>query len=267
MEKNIKTFQGNSNHTYRKEFEIQGVTTMRFHQYKSPYFKFRKIICADVFCGTGTNVIGDEIVEGSPLKMLNGFQKANNGKLKSEVGFWFSDIRKNACLALNKLIQGYSCNDITIEPRDAKDAINILAETLYQYKDIYLFLILDPNGPKDFPKEEVNDLVKAFHNRVDIIPYISATSIKRVINARDKAKMDFKGWLGEIENFDTGFVSCLTDKNRDGWIRAPIKENPQQWTMIPTFGRLIPNNGWEKQGYYKLNSLEGKNAIKFYCGG
>ena len=259
-------FQGSSQNTVKKEFEIQGISRMRFTQFKNPYFNFSNVICADVFCGRGTNEIGGEIVDGSPIKLTKGFKKANNKKLKTH--FWFSDIRKNACDALEKIIdKDIGAEAIKIKPMDAKDAVNYLAEVLRKVQDCYLILVLDPNGPKDFPKEEVKDLISAFHNRIDIVPYISATSINRCVNARKKAKMDFKGWLGEIENFDEGFVSCLTNKNRSGWIRAPLKGDPQYWTMIPTFGRFTPRNGWETQGYYKINSEEGKQAIKFYCGG
>jgi hypothetical protein len=267
--KEPRTFQGHSQHTERKEFEIEGVTNMRFNQFKNKYFNFNRVFCADVFCGRGTNELGGEVVYGSPIRLLNGYTKANNSKLNKDVHFWFSDIRQNACNALEKLVNelGFARkNEINIQKMDAKDAVNVLGDALLKHQDAYLYLILDPNGPKDFPKHEVMDLISAFHGRMDIIPYISATSIKRCVSARKKANLDFKGWLADIEDFDEGFVSALTQNGRPGWIRAPIKGDPQHWTMLPTFGRMAPKYGWEKQGYFDLKSQQGQKAIKFYCG-
>jgi hypothetical protein len=48
----VKTFQGASEHTKRKEQEIGGLTKMRFNQFKSPYFRYNNIYIADVFSGT-----------------------------------------------------------------------------------------------------------------------------------------------------------------------------------------------------------------------
>lgn len=263
-------FQGLSQYTARKEFEIEGITSMRLNQFKNCFFKFPRILCADVFCGTGVNEVGNEIIDGSPIKLLNGYFKANNGKLNREVHFWFSDVRQKACEALGLLINesnyNLNLNNIYIKPQSAKEAINKLGNALNTHKDVYLILVLDPNGPKDFPKWEVIDLIKAFHGRIDIVPYISATSIKRCVSARKKANIDFKGWLGEIENFDEGFIDSLTDKKRQGWIREPIKGDQQQWTMLPTFGCMPPKSNWKKQGYVDLESTEGEQVVKFYCG-
>lgn len=266
----MTTFQGCSDFTERKEFEIEGVTAMRCNQFKNKYFpqQFKHVVFADVFCGTGKNVVDAEnIVDGSPIRLLNGFMKAREcGKrLPFRFNFWFSDIRKQACSALERRIQEKYDLDVLVQPMAAADALNHLGDCLEISKDTFLFLILDPNGPKDFPKAEVEDLLSACSNRIDVIPYISATSINRCISARNKAARDFKGWLGEIENFNEGFVASLSN-GRHGWIRKPVEGDRQRWTMIPTFGRMKPRNSWEKQGYVDLQSEDGKQTIKHYCG-
>lgn len=260
--------QGASRHTERKEFEIEGVTSMRVNQFKNKHFRYEHVIFADVFCGSGKNTIdADNIIDGSPLRLLNGFFKAKkNNRLPYNFNFWFSDIRKAACSALERRIEERFDFNIAAYPVQASEAINSIGDMLHVKPNAFLFLILDPNGPKDFPKYEVQDLLSAYPGRIDVIPYISATTINRCLHSRNKAGRDFKGWLGEIENFDEGFVSALAGGNRFGWIRKPIPGDRQRWTMIPTFGCFEPRNSWEKQGYVKLNSEEGRGIVKFYCG-
>ena len=263
----VRTFQGVSKMTERKEQEIQGLSYMRFLQYKHITFSKMRMVCADVFCGSGSNNLPgyDEVIDGSPIRILNGHAKANNTERKFT--FWFSDIRKAACEQLDKLIQEIKYNvKYYVKPVSASDAINILGEKLHKEKDIFLYLVLDPNGPKDFPKLEVEHLIRAFPRRLDIIPNISATTLNRCIGARNKAGMDFKGWLKEIPNFDEGFVSNLVSNGRSGWIRKPIQGDKQRWVIIPTFGVLPPKHDWKKQGFVKINSAEGKDAIQYYCG-
>jgi hypothetical protein len=261
----MKEYQGSSIHTPRKELEIGGVAKVRFLQYKHAYFDERNItdiICADVFCGTGRNDIQGEIVDGSPLRVLKAYQRANNQVRNFK--FWFSDILPEACATLRTLIP--PANNIKIEVMAAKDALNFLGNYLHTHPSSFLFLVLDPNGPKDFPIQEVAHLIASFSVRIDVIPYISATAIKRCIGAREKGGINFNGWLGSIENFDDGFIKILTSHGRQGWIRKHIEGDPQHWTMIPTFGCLPPRDGWEKQGLVYINTDDGKAEIDFLSG-
>jgi len=266
----MSLFQGSSNHTERKEFEIESVTSMRVNQYKNKYFKHRHVLFADVFCGAGVNAIGDEIVDGSPVRLLNGYLKSATPNLPFNSGFWFSDIRSEACEKLSRLINA-RFPDLPKEPQiramSAADAINHIGNVLTRHKDVFVFLILDPNGPKDFPKIETEHLLSAFSKQIDVIPYISATTINRCLQARNKAGRDFDWWISGIENFDSGFVSALTQNGRKGWIRKPIPGDKFRWTMLPTFGCIAPKNDWNKQGYVDIKSSEGQEAIKIYCGG
>lgn len=261
----LKTHQGSSIYTERKEFEIYGVTAMRFNQFKNIHFKFREVICADVFCGTGRNIIDGEIIDGSPIRMLDGWVKANNNTVKSV--FWFSDIRQDACNILEKIIKQRYQREIPVKKMSAADAVNELGNYLKSHPETYLCLTLDPNGPKDFPKYETQDLIKAFPNRIDVNPYISATAVNRQLGARNKAGYQLNSWLAGVENLDEGFIQTLVTKNRTGWIRKPIEGDRWRWTMIPSFGIFEPRNSWEKQGFVTINSEEAKNAIRFYCGG
>jgi hypothetical protein len=261
------TTQGSSSLTPRKELELGGLAAMRFTQFKSKFFKFKNVICADVFCGSGVNYLYDHQVDGSPIKLLQSAMKAGNRNI--DLHFWFSDIRKRACDSLRDNVDNNFnalSRSVSINAYDAKDAVMVLYETLSRRGDTYLFLVLDPNGPGCFPKREIDALIRTFHKRVDIIPYISATAINRIIGAKNKAGIEFKGWLSDIENFDHGFISGLVRNGREGFIRLPIKSDKQKWTMIPTFGCFTPRNDWKKQGYVYIDSEEGIEAIKHYCG-
>lgn len=262
----MTVIQGSSGLTPRKEFEIQSLTTLRLRQFKNQYFRYPRVLCADVFSGSGSNEVGGEIIDGSPIRILNGYQAAKNFR---RFCFLFSDVRKQACELLTALVASKFPKlnvPIGIEQLLASDAINLIGNIMDKNPDLFLYLVLDPNGPKDFPKREVEDLLAAFSKRTDVIAYISATTINRCIGARNKAGMDFGGWLGQIEDFDSGFVAAMTSGNRNGWIRMPIKGDRQKWTMLPTFGCMTPRNDWNKQGFVDLKSDEGRDAVKYYCG-
>jgi len=259
------SFQGASFHTQRKEYEIEGVSCMRFNQMKSQFFKYHRVLCADIFCGSGSNVVGGDIVYGSPIRLLDGYKKANNQNVNFK--FWFSDIRPEACGLLKSLVLDRYGMPIDTHVNTASDAVDILGNMMEKDSSFYLYLIVDPNGPKDFPKLEIEDLLSSFSKRIDVIPYISATAINRSLGARNKAGRQLKGWMNDIENFDDGFVSSLIANNRRGWIRKPIESDIFRWTMIPTFGCMPPKYGWSKQGYIDLNTTEGESLIDFYCGG
>jgi hypothetical protein len=264
-----KTHQGASAHTARKEFEIEGLTTMRMNQFKCKYFNYKRVILADVFSGSGRNTIdGTEVVEGSPIRLIRGFLNAQQTKaLPFTVNFWFSDIRQQACDMLKKRISDTFNVTMPTNQMEAKDAINCLGNYVSKNSDTFLFLIVDPNGPKDFPRDEIVDIISGYSKRVDVIPYISATAINRCIGARNKAGRQFESYLSEIENFNSGFVYSLVKGNRKGWIRMVIPGDRWKWTMIPSFGQLIPRNNWQKQGYVEIDSEAGSSAIKNYCGG
>lgn len=262
--KNINTFQGASIHTARKEFEIGSLTSMRFNQFKCEYFKYKNIIVADIFSGTGRNVINDEIVDGSPIKIIEGILNAKNSKI--DVDYYFSDIRPDACQQLHKYILERFKVPIATHTMAASDALNMLGAILKKRPNVFLYLVIDPNGPKDFPKNEVHDLLSEFPRRIDVIPNISATTINRCLGARNKAGRQMQGWLGMIENFDDGFIKSLTMNGRNGWIRKPLEKDIFRWVMVPTFGCMKPRNDWQKQGYVDLASKEGKETVKFYCG-
>ena len=265
--------QGCSKITVQKEFDIFGVTYMRMLQSKNQYFfeQTPKIIIADVFCGTGVNEVSDEIINGSPVRILDAYVKASTpGKktkpFKCNTHFWFSDIRKDACEALRRNISNYSANS-TVYNGSAANVINELGNAISKTNDCHLFLVVDPNGPKDFPKYEIEHLIRSFGKRVDVILNISATAINRCIGARNKAGTQFKSWLSEIENFDNGLVETIAGRGRDGWIRDPIDGDRQKWTILSTFGRFIPKHGWEKQGHYHVKSERGYEIRRKLCGG
>ena len=265
-----RTFQGASKMTKAKEEGIKGVTSMRINQFKCKWFKseYRKVIIADIFCGRGKNTVQDEEIMGSPVQILQAYYSANNAKLHGlDFDFWFSDIKKSSCESLEQYLEYLFGVRRSVNQMLASDAVNHLGNILSKDKSAYLLLVVDPNGPKDFPKQELEHLIRAFPNRVDVAPYISATTVNRCIGA-NRAGRDFSDWwIGGIENLNEGFIQSLTfGGKRNGWIRQPIQGDKFKWTLIPTFGCMKPKFDWSKNGYVEINSLEGKKAIATYCG-
>lgn len=265
-----RTFQGASKMTKAKEEGIKGVTYMRINQFKSSWFKseYRRVIVADIFCGSGRNVVEDEQVDGSPVRILQAYNEANNAKLHGlDFDFWFSDIKKSSCESLEKYIEQLFGIRRNVSQMSACNAVNHLGNILAKDKTIYLLLVVDPNGPKDFPKEELEHLIRAFPNRVDVAPYISATTINRCIGANRSGRDFTSWWIGSIENLNEGFIHSLTyGGKRNGWIREPIQGDKFKWTLIPTFGCMKPRFDWSKNGYVEIKSDAGRKAIEMYCG-
>lgn len=267
-----KTFQGASKMTKAKEDGIKGITHMRINQFKDIWFrrKHRRVIVADIFCGSGRNVVEDEQVDGSPIQILQAYSEVKNKEKLCGLNFdfWFSDVKKSSCESLEKYICQLFGVNIGVKPMYASDAVNLIGNILAKDRSVYLLLIVDPNGPKDFPKEELEGLIRAFPKRVDVAPYISATTVNRCIGANRSGRDFSDWWIGSIENLDAGFIQSLTyNGKRSGWIRQPIQGDRFKWTLIPTFGHGKPHSGWEKGGYVEINSDAGKHAIDIYCGG
>jgi len=279
----LRTFQGTSRFTERKEFEIGGLVKMRLSQLKSPSvaWSYDQIIIADVFSGSGENILSanDDPIDGSPLRLLSALSDAvttQRGQrlmalASRPVRFLFSDIRPDAITYLNQLIAqrweqidglDASINTATLT---ASSAINLLNQAMRENPRAHLILVLDPNGPKDFPRDEVLDLINQCSRRMDVIPYISATAVNRCLQHRNQCGAHYDWWLSAIDQFDTGFVNAIS-AGRAGWVREPIQSDPQKWLMLPTFTpHLVPRNDWAKQGYVEINSARGQAAIAAYA--
>lgn len=273
-------FQGVSAITERKEFEIGGVAQMRLTQLKSDKvaWAYDRVYVADVFSGSGENTLtkGEEevIIDGSPLRLLSAFREAitkGQGPMAlghKPISFLFSDIRREAIDLLGATIYNrwQPINNVQthVQAMDAADAINHLW-LLMRCSNAHLILVLDPNGVKAFPYVEVLRLLRDFGGRIDIVPNISATTLKRCIGARQIVDSGYNSWwLSTVERLDDDFVRRIAH-NRAGWIREAIKGDNQQWMMIPTFTPLCPpRSDWAKQGYVDIASSKGEDAIQFY---
>ena len=278
-----KTIQGASKYTERKEMEVFGITQMRLRQLKGlgPSRYYSELIIADVFSGSGENVLAnsDEPIEGSPVKIIQALDSALHNKNgfnpmgleDKSIRLWFSDIRPAAVshlegiLSAHKMPSGLNIKCKVVQS-EASRAIEQMHEHLDRKPSARLILVVDPNGPKQFPRDEVLRLLKRHSDKVDVIPYISATAVNRCLHHRDSCDVKYDWWLSSIEGFDTGFVFAIAEK-RHGWIRLPIHGDNQKWLMMPTFSpNLVPQNDWAKQGFVEINSEEGIKAISVYAG-
>lgn len=239
---------------------------------------YDRIIIADVFSGSGENVMDakDDPIDGSPIRLLWALSHAVNTRHgpnpmaleKKRIDFLFSDIRKDAIAHLKGIIDDRwdnTCNaNIYAETLEASEAIQLLLDELLISPRTHLILVLDPNGPKSFPRDKVLELLARHGARVDVIPYISATAINRCLRHKETCGAHYDWWLSAIESFDTGFVLEIA-KYRKGWIREPVPGDPQKWLLFPTFpSRFYPTHDWSKQGYVMIDSPRGINALRTY---
>lgn len=257
------TFQGSSKVvTPAKQYGLGGIIYMQILRTKK---RPGSTIIADVFCGEGTNRLSlDEKINGSPITILEAYTKAvtAGAKTRQAVSFAFSDIRPEAITGLYKNIEETYPDLIpctALIAGDAKDVVTMLHQELLE-TDHNLILVVDPNGYKDLPFEELTKLGTdpQLLKRVDIILHLSATANKRIlaaakagINLTIEWAMPFKEMVLQIAG------------GRDGWIRKQLKGDAWQWTLIPLFG-YSPRNDWSKNGFIKLSSDEGMALLDHY---
>ena len=277
---NGKTIQGASWLTERKEFEIGNLAKLRLMQLKSWAVDrhYDRIIIADVFSGSGENVLyaNDDPIDGSPMRLLWALNSAINTKKgpnpmalgKKRIDFLFSDIRQDAITHLKNVIDDrwddMPNTYVWPEVYEASQAIRMLIDELIDNPRTHLILVLDPNRPKAFPRDEVLEMLARHSARVDVIPYISATAINRCLRHRESSGANYDWWLSTIDSFDSGFVLEIS-KDRKGWIREPVHGDPQKWLLFPTFPkRFYPTHDWARQGYVTIESPRGIDALRTY---
>jgi len=272
-----KKAQGSSLITPRKERELYGLTHMRVNQFKSFGFnEIDRIVFADVFSGNGNNVLEDQTeVEGSPVQITQAVVRASTtgpkarALLDKKFIFIFNDIRRDAVEKCREIVtplfSPIASNIVSPQfwKMEASAAIAKLHRGMLNDPRMYAYLVLDPNGPKAFPRKEVLELCRCFGNRVDIVTNLSATAIYRTLRLKETHPEFNVPWLEGIEGIDDGYLRALTN-NRFGWIRRPIEGDPQRWFIIPTFGRVQPWYDWHTQGYVKIHSSEGFSAMRAY---
>ena len=265
-------FQGAGALTEQKVIGVQGIVHTRLTMRK---FKAGEVtIVADVFSGDGVNEISeDEVVNGTPIAVINGYLLSRNrgNAAKSEIRIVATDIRPSAIERLRATVRNMfpSLNErkltFACAVREAAEQIKALHQSLRKNPLRRLILILDPNGPKDFPFAEVeavstDPMVK---DRVDIVIHISATSMKRVIGLAKKGTYRLDWWDAAIQHLGKDFLLKLA-AGRPGWIRKMTPGDPWQWLVIAFFSGTPPKNDWERKGYVQIESDEGRNEIERY---
>ena len=266
-----KTIQGKSLiATPIKQFGVLGhshMQTLRRRLRKD----IKGIVFCDVFCGDGVNRISsDYVVDGSPISIIKGYEKASNsgqiGVHENGDMFIFSDIRQDALDSLKYMIPEHLTDKCFLMKNDAGTQIEELHDFLIKNPGYECTLFVDPNGPKEFPYKQLIKISEDYRlkKRLDIVIHISATTYKRCIGAAhtDNKKLQFDDWLFGIEHLGNDFIMKIAS-GREGWVREPLKGDGDQWTIISFFG-YPPRNDWNKQGYVKIDSEEGENAIYHY---
>lgn len=264
-----------------KQVNFRGIVKMRCMMFSGFFGDGLKQISIlrirDAYSGEGENTVEGIAIDGSPISILTGLEDATNDcpafrSVHHRVQLRFSDIRASAVEALEANVAGkfdrkadlFAVNSYhgmaQVQCCLAKEAVLEDTEWLKADKRRRLILILDPNGPKYLPFDEVMQmLVGPLRSRVDVLIHVSAGAIKRVLGhaPAQKGMMD---WFGR---FEPVFVGAL-NMGDDAWIRVPLKGDSSQWTMMAYWAAPAPKGDWRAKGFVQLASDEGQAAVEYY---
>jgi hypothetical protein len=282
----IKTFQGASGITRKKEHNFAGLAYMQIMMRANAFAGLpgkgyvQKLRITDALCGNGLNLVEGEIVEGSPYAILNSLLKAaekNDNILRAatrkQIQIFCSDINRDSVASLDGVLRQdfeerfcnlFRVNDLSgmvqIERLPAADAVRRDTEWLQSSRGNWLAQTIDPNGIKDLPFCELHNLLasEAGRRRASVTINISATAIKRVL-AVPQAQKQISDWLSEFRKM---FIETL-GSNEKAWVRLPVEGDRWQWTMV-TYWPTKPASDWRSAGFVDIKSAEGDEAIRRY---
>lgn len=244
---------------------IYHMTALRRKNYRKP------TVFVDLYSGNGKNVVGDEVINGSPLSMLEGIKKAVQSMRGAPAAQWFlvfNDIAPDRATELlpenvmrwqeeNKLPVNRDSISLTTADGSkvdipvqyvcgcARSLVEQIAALLDKLKTAHVVMMVDPNGPKHAPWEELKQVWERHRQDAELIFHISATTLKRVAKARASTGFAFAQMPDHIAALIDAFKGC------GGWGRKPV--GADQWTIL-MLSMFPPRNGWEKAGFLKLDS-------------
>ena len=238
----------------------------------------------DCMCGVGENEIFGLTIDGSPRSIITAASNQFDAligdgcteDMAENLHFLFTDIRQKATEKLNRILaHGYQMGGlrfgphphltpspnspdsfVTIETKEAADAILESADYLSRSGKNRLVLLVDPNGPKALPYPELKNLLTSIftRNKVAVILYIAATAIKRIRKS------------GYGPAWVSGFREMLLDGFKaagNSWIRKPVPGDAWQWTMICYYGKsFAPRHDWKKAGFIRLDDASADEVIR-----
>jgi len=243
-------FQGCSLATEFKEIQIYGLFEMRLLQRKNQGAWIKSLGLFDIFCGDGQNQLEGKLISGSPIEILRAIKTTEIYKY-IKTAFFPSDIRLGAIKGLSTLMGDIHQIDVRLQVRNAETQIGLIEKYLSKSRMNHAIILIDPNGPKIMPIEKIKRLGK-FHKQVDLIINISETAINR-LKACSVTKD--KNWWANYDNF-AEILWDIKKQYRWGFLRDTLPSDPQRWRIFTAWSSMRPRNGWEKQGFYKIESKQ-----------
>jgi hypothetical protein len=278
----LQDCQQGSSHgaTQYKQDSIRGIARMAaLRQKNTSGLK----VFADVFSGSGENVVDGEIIDGSPISILSGVVDAiqsMRGAYAGSYAVYFADIvtgratdmllsvitrwaascgypfthtGNTGILQVYKYDGGEGRVDIYLSESPASDSMAIIGNGLLSRRIERVTVFIDPNGPKHAPWRETMAIWRHFSSRSTIIIHIASTTLKRIAGARRAGCNMPDGIPDHVAEMIHWF------KGAGGWIREPI--NADQWT-IAMLAKYPPTHDWQKGGFHAIDSDEGQALIK-----
>lgn len=207
------------------------------------------MIIYDIFSGDGINIIKGESIWGSPIETVNAIYDSQIHEYKN-TEFVASDIRIESVDMLKKRIGVIDEFKTEFRVQNATNQIADIYSRMESNPKHHAIVIVDPNGPGVLPFNEILNLTRKFHGRLDLFLNISETAMNRVLNCKVTKDKNWWAGYGDFKNI----VVAIYTNYKEAWFRNVIKGDHQRWRFICFWTYAPPKNDWSKQGLMSIKS-------------
>lgn len=264
MSKQISLFQGASKATAIKTHHVGELASMRMAMNQGLWVKYglKRFFMFDVYCGEGYNIVDNQEIIGTPLKLAEAAYNSNLVDLVGAVQLVCTDIRQDAINTLKPELQRYNREGLYLSAsvKESSEQIHNICNWMTNEKkegryDFHAVIVLDPNGPKQLPLEEIRRLVDLHANKIDLILNINEVAFQRILgHKRGAGKNSYDWWICLMQEVDD-FYKTISAGFKGMWVRRKVP-GTNGWSMAVTFGYSVPKNDWSKEGFKLYKGIE-----------
>jgi len=216
---------------------ITQVVIKKHASYYEPEYRY-----IDLTAGKGSTPDGNK---GSPIVFLD---KVNDTKFDIPYRVDLIEREQSNIEELQNVVLSHPMGKREFVHFHPGEYENVIPNLLKSKKDFVLGLIyVDPTGSKDLPDVNTLALISRMRPRMEILFYLSATSVKRQYQQTHKFLVDF-----------------LNATGKQNWlIRKPFKGDKHQWTfLLGSNSDLFKPYKSIRSYFYLLNSSEGQEVFE-----
>ncbi len=253
--------QGVSSVTVKKSGDIFGIIKTRLIMNQGLHIKYglEEMYIYDVFSGNGVNTHGGMEIPGSPKRILQAINESDLVHKIKRMGVVFSDIRDDAVKELKARVEGIDYPrdivSLNIIKSDAGKMISSFNRFLIERKKcgvkVHSILLIDPNGPKPLPMDEIRDFSRCHAKTSDLIINFDTAAFSRVRGHYQTHQKSYDWWIKDVANIKE-FVDCSARYYKGGWMRQKMT-GVRGWTILACFGYSETRGVWKNQGFLTID--------------